>query len=179
MDDIFTAIMALLGQVFDSDYPEINTGSFQGRPIVQGYQNNFTIPATGKYVIITSRSDTNMSLKWEPSYDSTTQQNTYATLMSTPFMIDMYGDNSEDNARILSAICQNGFTNQFWLINNYACRVHKVRAPRNLSDIFGREMYNQRWQTEIEIFNNVATTLSVPNFTEIDFKLTWVNNKKT
>lgn len=60
MDTLYTAVIALLAELFNADYPLVNTSTFQDRPIFQGYENNYTVPATGKYVILTSLEDANM-----------------------------------------------------------------------------------------------------------------------
>lgn len=44
MDNVYSAIVALLATLFDTDYPVIDTTKFSGRPIFQGNQNDYTVP---------------------------------------------------------------------------------------------------------------------------------------
>lgn len=174
MDELVKAIATLLQALFPTDYAAYtNTSGNSIVPIFHGYDNKIVPPNKNNYVIITSISDENMSLGFMPVYDSATQKNTYYGIMSTLFFIDMYGDKAENNARVLNALCQNGYANTYFRLNNYSCSVHKAKAPRNLTDTFGREMYNKRFLVELELFNNVSQAISIPNFTSGTINLTW------
>lgn len=176
MDNLYLAIINLLRTLFPTDYvPYTNTSGNTIVPIFKGYDNNIVPPKNNNYVILTSIIDENLSLNIVPKYNSTTQQNTYTSVINTLFYIDLYGDNAENNARSFNSYCQNGYANIYWDINNYPCSVYKVKKPRNMSDIFGRDMYNKRFLVELELINNVNNTINIPNFNEIDFNLILAN----
>lgn len=180
MNELYKAIIDFIYSLWgSSDYsPYINKDGNSIIPIYKGYDNKLLPPKTNNYVILTSENDTNMSLGWLPYYDNVTHKNTYATLASTKFKIDMYGDNAENNARVLNMLCQNGYANQYWNINNYKCSTYEVKSPINLSDIFGRDMYNKRFLIELKVFNNIVQKLSIPYFDNVNVHLHWVNNTK-
>ncbi len=176
---LYNAVISLLNSLFSTDYVTYtNSSGHQINPIFKGYDNNIVPPKNGNYVILDALEDTNMSLGWSPYYNATTKQNTYGMLVSTKVTIDMYGTNAEDNARVISALSQDGYANLYWLMNNFNCSIHEVKKPINLSDIFGRDMYNKRFMVEIKLFNNVVSKLNTPYFTDVDLKLNWVNNSK-
>ncbi len=177
MDTLYLAIINLLQALFPTDYASyINASGNTIVPIFRGYDNNIVPPTGDNYVIVTSIQDTNISLGFAPTYNSTTQQNTYTAANSTLFYVDLYGNNAEPNARVFNSVCQNGYANTYWDLNNYACTINRAKTPRNLTDIFGRDMYNKRFLVELEIFNNVSQTINIPNFNVVDFKLYLANS---
>ncbi len=178
MDALYKAIIALLQSLFPTDYASYtNTSGNTIVPIFRGYDNKMVPPTGNNYVVLTSVVDSNMSLGFLPVYNSTTQQNTYYGIMSTLFFIDMYGNNAENNSRVFNAICQNGYANTYWDLNSHHCSVHSARSPRNLTEDFGREMYNKRFLVELEIFNNVSQVIPIPNFNTVDFTLYLANKQ--
>lgn len=176
MNNLYLAIINLLKSLFPVDYASyVNSDGNTITPIFWGYDNKIVPPKNNNYVIVTSISDSNMSLGVAPKYNSLTQQNTYTAIMSTLFYIDFYGDNSENNARVLNSCCQNGYANTYWRLNNNQCTIYKAKSPKNLTDIFGRDMYNNRWLIELDVFNNVSNTVNIPNFNEVDFNIKIAN----
>lgn len=176
MDNLYLAIINLLQSLFPVDYQSYtNTDGNTIVPIFWGYDNKIVPPIGNNYIIITSLLDSNMSLGVPPKYNSLTQKNTYTAIMSTLFYIDFYGDASENNARIFNSCCQNGYVNTYWRLNNHPCSAHKAKSPKNLTDIFGRDMYNNRWLVELEIFNNVVNSVNIPNFNKVDFNIKIAN----
>lgn len=177
MDNLYLAIINLLKALFPTDYATYtNAGGNPIVPIFRGYDNNIVPPTGSNYVVVTSIHDKNISLGFAPTYNSLTQQNTYTAINSTLFYIDLYGNSAENNARIFNSVCQNGYANTYWDLNNNSCSVHQAKTPRNLSDIFGRDMYNKRFLIELEVFNNVSQTIDIPNFNVVDFKLYLANS---
>lgn len=179
MTELYNAVIQLLINLFGDTYKPYNVNNGQILPIFKGYDNKIVPPTNSDYVILTSDVDKNMSLGFNPLYNKDTHQNTYISLLSTIFHIDLYGQNAEDNARILNDVCQNGYANTFWRINDYKCSVYEVSQGVNLSDIFGRDMYNNRFKVDLKIFNNVVSKLNIPYFTEAQTNLRLANKKLT
>jgi hypothetical protein len=179
MDNLYLAIINLIKTLFPVDYASYtNTDNNSITPIFRGYDNKLVPPITNNYVILTTLSDKNMSLGIEPNFNTTTKANTYTGIMSTLFHIDMYGNNAENNCRILNTLCQNGYANMYWNMNNYACSVHKVKTIEDFTDIFGRDMYNKRYLLKLEVFNNVVNTITIPDFNVVDFNLYLANSQQ-
>lgn len=177
MNDVYNAIIALLNNLFPTDYANyINKDGNSINPIFKGYDNKMLPPQTNNYIILTSISDKNMSLSNTPKYNKLTHKNTYISILSTLFYIDFYGNNSENNSRIFNNLCKNYYANTFWQLNNYAVSINKIKTPQNMSDTFGRDTYNKRFLVELEVFNNVINQLDATYFTDFNINPVLANN---
>jgi hypothetical protein len=177
MDIYFKALISLILDLFE-DYPQYtNSSGSLITPIFRGYDNGIVTPKNGNYIIITSTADSNMSLSGGVRYNATTHKNNYSTLISTRFNIDIYGNKAEENARTLYMLCQNSYANIFWEKNQIPCSIYKIKKSNNLSDVFGRDMYNKRFLLEVEIFNNTSIDKDIPYIDDIELKLNVVQRK--
>lgn len=158
MNFLYQAILAVIATNFPNDYPSIDTSDFQGYPIFAGQQNNYAIPANGKYVIITLLSDENQILNPRSIANLTDESQQFSTMVSSTMQVDFYGTNAQTNARIFQMLINSDYANTFFIDNSYACSVNRVEPVRNLSDTLGRDMYIQRFMVKLSLFNN-------PNFT--------------
>lgn len=178
MDDCYKAIISLILDVVGQDYPQYtNSDGNLITPIFRGYDNSIVLPKNNNYIVVTSLYDENMSLGWQPVYNKNTHINKYGTLMSTRFNIDIYGNNAEKNARIIYMLMQDGYANLYWKIHDNPYSIYKVKKANNLSDIFGRDMYNKRFLLEVDIFNQIEKELPVDYFNNVDFKLNLVQRE--
>lgn len=164
MNQLYQAIIAIIVANFDSDYPVTTSTKFTGRPIFRGRQNNYVIPANGKYVIITDLIDENRILNPMSTWDLLNEVETYNTLLATDFQVDFYGDNSLDNSRKFQLLMNGNYANNYFLDNNYPCSVYKVKDIINMGDLVGRDMYLARYSIRFSLFNNQTVTTPLSTF---------------
>lgn len=172
---LYQAIIALIIANFNSDYPMITSSQFNGYPIFQGQQNNYTIPANGKYVVLTAISDENQVLNPTSALNMTTNTQDYFTLIVSMFQADFYGANAQDNARKFSLLLNSPYADNFFIYNNYACSVQMVKSIVNLTGIFGRDMYLPRFAVRYALYNNPIITTPLPKFTGFANNIRWAN----
>lgn len=151
ISDIFAGIKALILANFP-DYPT--------NCILQGNQNNTVMPQNGKQVIMTAfdnETETGLPLY---NYDATLEIETFTTLADTMFYIDFYGSPAQETARTFKLILESNYAKQFFYENNYPCSVHRVYPVKNLTRLFGREMYLPRFLVKCFLFNNIQFSTS-------------------
>ena len=165
MSTLYQALIALIVTNFDTDYPNSASGKFIGRPIFQGYQNNFQVPANGNYVVITALPEENQILNPSSrSIDLDAETQVYDTVLSSGFQVDFYGINAQQNARTFQLLMNSDYGNNFFVTNSYNCTVNRVKEVVNLTDVFGRDMYLPRFMVICSLFNNPTKTAPLPVF---------------
>lgn len=167
MMDLYIPLINLIINQFNIDYPLLTNSTFPngGRNIFRGYQNNFTVPQNGKYVIITNiMPSESQTLHTEPINNVTNGTQEYITIVADTFQIDFYGANSYNNSRILQMLLNNSYANNFFNDHNYACSVYKTQPVKQLSDIYGRDMYLERYAVICSLFSNIRQTSELPTY---------------
>ncbi len=167
---LYQALIALIAANFNTDYPTISTAKFIGRPIFQGYQNNYAIPSNGKYVVITAKPEENQILNPTSVPDLLDESETYLTLLSTSMQVDFYGANAQTNARSFQLLMNSQYANKFFSDNSHDCTVNRVNEVMNLSEVLGREMYIPRFMVMCSLFNNPIIEAPLETFDS------WVDN---
>jgi hypothetical protein len=172
MNDLFAPIIAIIIANFSADYPPATLlPTPTNYPIFQGYQNNWVMPQNGKCVVITKLYSDNLILNPRSIPNVTTETQEFITVVSTTFEIDFYGQNSDNNANVFELLLNSNYANDFFIINNFACRVNKVEKVRNLTDIAGRDMYLPRHTFKFSLINNIRSTVPLSTYDDFNNKI--------
>jgi len=174
MNFLYGAIIALIANQFNSDYPLVNTDKFSGRYLFDGNQNNYTVPKDAPFVIVTAHPEANQILNPSSITDSESGTQRFITLFSSKFQVDFYGTNAQENARQFSLLLNSWYANNFWKQHELPCSVNRVDDVKNLTHTIGREMYMPRFMVECSLFNNGTSNTDLETYEDIINRLYYV-----
>jgi hypothetical protein len=135
-----------------------NITNYANATIFSGQQNNTVMPTSGNYVIMTKLIENNEILIPQQSYDPVANIDSSTTLIEGIFQIDFYGNTAEEDSGQFVALLNSRFANEFFVNNNFNCRVSYNDDPLNLTIVSGREQYLPRFMVKLKLFYNRIVT---------------------
>lgn len=139
--------------------------------IFNSYQNNFTLPQTDDFIIITRKNILQNGLPiWD--FDVQNQKKIYTAFGDWQYQVDLFGNNADEGANIFfTFINASGGSN--YLIP-YNCGIGRVNYPINLTNVNDRERYMKRYMLSFTLMNISKTRVSSDGISQSDIDITYI-----
>lgn len=154
---MYEGIKALLTSLFP--------GIYEAKNMFKGFENDYTLPANSKYIVITEFDSEPQGITPAWHYADDVGITTYYDLNASEFEVDFYGEPAETSCKLLQVVLRSAYATNF--LNDYDCNIYKVNKVLNLTHILDRENYLPRFLIRFGVFNNNYFTYSDPGFTSL------------
>jgi len=147
---------------------------YDSNNIFQAYQNDYTIPANNKYIIITELDTTNIS-RPNSSFTGMLPQGTrqITNMDVTTFQLDFYGPPARQMAAGVRLYLQSPDGTQ-WLQAKGNITVYNINKLQNLTLVLDQRRYLPRFTFTFSVFNNNSVNYNMYGFNTVKPGLIYV-----